>query len=107
MLYLMSLLLQCQVKECTVEFNSKLSSMKATSTESSSTYSETRSKSAGWFSSSSFTSSFSSQRSDKNSNQESRSFSMSVFVKAVQDDMPTGLRKILEILDQAVLIENN
>ena len=48
--------------------------------------------------------SFSHQQTSKNSNTEQREYSMRVYVKAVQDDMPAGMKKILDVLEQAILI---
>ena len=48
--------------------------------------------------------SFSHQQTQKNSNTEQREYSMRVYVQAVQDDMPAGMKKILDVLEQAILI---
>ena len=48
--------------------------------------------------------SFSHQQTSKNSNKEEREYSMRVYVKAVQDDMPAGMKKILDVLESAILI---
>ena len=56
------------------------------------------------FASVSLKSSFSHQMTSKNSNTEQREYSMRVYVRAVQDDMPAGMRRILDVLEQAILI---
>ena len=48
--------------------------------------------------------SFSHQQTQKNSNKEQREFSMRVYVRAMQDEMPAGMKKILDVLEQAIII---
>ena len=43
--------------------------------------------------------SFSHQQTQKNSNKEQREFSMRVYVRAMQDDMPAGMKRILDVLE--------
>ena len=57
------------------------------------------------FTRTSCTTSFSTQTTAKNSNTEQRTFSMRVFVKAVQDDIPSGMSRVLNALEEAILVE--
>ncbi len=91
-----------QITEATVEFNAKINSV----TSSESSYSATTSRevgvSGGWFVSVNYKSSFSSTTQSKNSNVETREYSMRIFVKARQAPIPEGLKKILDILAEAI-----
>jgi hypothetical protein len=92
-----------QIEEATVEFNAKINSV--TSSESSTSRSlstEVSGTVKAWFVSASFKSSFSTTSQSKNSNVESREYSMRIFVKARQAPMPEGLKKILDILQEAI-----
>lgn len=51
----------------------------------------------------SMTGSFSSQTERGTKGSETREFSLKVTVKAVQDEMPTGLAKVLSALEDAIL----
>jgi Protein of unknown function (DUF2589) len=97
-----------QISEMTITFNAKINSVTSSSTVSSSQFSTSSSSSSGFCffvcRSSSFTSSYSSQQTNRNSNKEEREFSLSVFVRAVQDDMPSGMEKILDILEEAIYV---
>ena len=98
-------LLDLQIALAEVEFNAKISSV--TQQESSSetkigvdleVSGEFKAVKVG------LKSSFSHQQTAKNSNTEQREFSMRVYVKAMQDEMPAGMRKILDVLEQAIII---
>ena len=94
-----------QVAACEIEFNAKISSVTASETSSDTKIGVDASVSASFMGfSASVKTSYSSQKTEKNSNSEQREFSMRVFVKAVQEEIPAGLKKILDILEQAILI---
>ena len=95
-----------QVAECTVEFNAKLSSVTASESSNMRSSSTTRTESLGfWFVSMSSTSSYSNKVTEKNSNKEERMFSITVRVNAKQDDMPNGMKKILDMLEAAMIVQ--
>ena len=97
-----------QISEMTITFNAKINSVTTASTVQASQFSTSSSSSSGFCffvcKSSSFTSSYSSQETKKSSSKEEREFSLSVFVRAVQDDMPSGMEKILDILEEAIYV---
>lgn len=100
-----------QIEECTVNFNAKISSLSQSSIASQSSKSSTSSFSAalslpGFSISTSATSTFSNQVTAANSNTEQRAFSISVYVKSVQDALPNGVTKILSILEDAIRMES-
>ncbi len=100
-----------QVASCEIEFNAKISSV--TTSELTTDTKVGVEASVGFGGpmgigfSASMKTSVSHQRTEKNSNTEQREFSMRVFVKAVQEDIPTGLKKILDILETAIIISLN
>ena len=51
-----------------------------------------------WGSSASFSMTYANAQSARNSNTEQREFSMRVFVRATQADMPPGTQKLLDVL---------
>ena len=97
---------RAQIKQCTIEFNAKINSV--TASESTSMTSNAGSSGGGfnfWFAASSSRSSYSNQKTEKNSNKEEREFSMRIVIKAKQDEMPVGLKKVLDMLEEAIMIE--
>lgn len=94
-----------QIQECNLDFNAKVQSMQKTSSESIAKKAGSSSSSSNsiFFGGSSFSSSFSNQKTDKSSNEEKREFSIRITVKAIQDDMPTGMRRILDVLEQSII----
>jgi hypothetical protein len=99
-------LLRPQVDECVIEFNAKISSVTKSETALASQYSRSTTTSLNFlFYSSSMTSSYSSQQSQKRKSKETREYSMKVRVKAVQDEMPAGTAKMLNVLETVIRIE--
>lgn len=89
-----------QIEECTIDFNSKIGSM--LSAEVGMSNSTNGTDTTQYSSSAAFKAQFASQRTEKNSNSETREFSMSVHVKAVQADMPAGTVRLLQLLEDAI-----
>jgi hypothetical protein len=92
-----------QIEECVVEFNAKINSV--TSAESSKD--ETIGVEASIGGSygpvtANVKASYSSQSQSRNSNTETREYSMRVLVRARQAPMPEGLKRILDILAEAI-----
>jgi hypothetical protein len=57
---------------------------------------------AEWGSSAALTASFANKQTARSSNTEEREFSMKVFVKAVQADMPEGTQRLIDALVDAI-----
>jgi hypothetical protein len=91
------------VHESTIEFNAKLTSVSQTSVDLS-IGAEAGLGGGGDVKAVSceISASFSSQLSVSNSGTEEREFTMKIFVKAVQDDMPAGLSRVLSMLESAI-----
>ncbi len=49
------------------------------------------------------TSSYANKQTSKNSNKEEREFSLNIRVRCVQDEIPAGLNRILNMLEEAML----
>jgi hypothetical protein len=92
------------VEEVVITFNAKVSSTTQTSTVDTSQYASTyATRWWWWWNTASFSSSYSSQNTRRNSNTEERTFEIEVTVKAVQDDVPAGMAKVLDILEEAIV----
>ena len=98
-----------QVDEVKIEFNAKITSMTtsqyAQSSSSSASYGSSSSVNYWWWlfnARSDFSASWANQQSSKYSNEEYREFSINVKVTAVQEEMPGGMRKVLDILVRAI-----
>jgi Protein of unknown function (DUF2589) len=91
-----------QISECNIEFNAKLTSI--STSESSSSTTETKDwERKRWWSSSRSSGSWSSQSSSNDTSSEAQEFTFNVKVRAVQDEMPAGLAKMISILEEAIL----
>ena len=49
---------------------------------------------------------FASQKRDAKSNKEESEFSLDIFVRAVQDSMPAGMLRIMNALQDAIVVKN-
>ena len=98
-----------QVEECTIEFNAKISSTSIQENVVKTQKEESSSKDSIsgfiWFTNTTTKTTIATQTTAKNSNTEQRAFSMRVMVKAVQDDVPSGMQKILNALGDAIQVE--
>jgi hypothetical protein len=95
-----------QIEECTIEFNAKLTSVSQTAVNLAVGLSANASGSGnvkGF--EASMTAAFSTQFSFGMNKTENREFSMKIEVKAKQDEMPSGLSRILSILEDASMLE--
>jgi Protein of unknown function (DUF2589) len=92
-----------QVQESTIEFNAKLTSVQQTQLDFS-LGAEVGGGGGGDVKAVSceISASFSTQLSVSKSGTEEREFTMRIFVKAVQDDMPAGLSRVLSMLETAI-----
>ena len=92
-----------QIEECVVEFNAKINSVTSAETSSSSSVSVEASVGVNvGIVSASVKASYSSQSQARNSNTETREYSMRVLVRARQAPMPEGLKRIMDILAEAI-----
>jgi hypothetical protein len=97
-----------QIAECSIEFNAKITSLQGRSL-SFGVDTEVGGTIGGGFGlfSVSMSASFGTQTKLSNSNEEKREFSMRVFVKARQPELPVGMARLIGVLEEAILIDVN
>lgn len=96
-----------QVQEVYISFSAKLNSIAKSETTSDSLYSDSV-KGSSWDrygTTSTMSASYSDKKSAKSGSSEEREFSLEVTLKARQADMPVGLGRILDILEEASLVQ--
>ena len=93
-----------RIEETTIDFNAKITSMEYRTVDD--TYKEDKSAAARgrlpFFASAKLKVSSSYQRSTTEGSNVNRTYSLAVHVKAVQDEMPAGMEKVLGILEEAI-----
>ncbi len=92
-----------RIDETTVDFNAKINSVEYRRTNTSLKVDASLEAKAGWlWGSAKLKVSTSYQRTSQQGNSVNRTYSMAVHVKAVQDEMPAGMEKMLSILEGAI-----
>jgi hypothetical protein len=87
----------------TVDFNAKINSIQYRKTDTNLKINKSLEAKAGWlFGSVKLKVSASFQRATQQGNTVNRTYSLAIHVKAVQDEMPAGMEKILGILEDAI-----
>jgi hypothetical protein len=92
-----------RIEEFNLAFNAKIDSMESSQVDTSTSISGTLSVNERWPSGSAQLSVSASHQSKSTTGTEvQRSYALSITVKAIQDDMPRGMEKVLGILDRAM-----
>ena len=92
-----------RIDETTVDFNAKINSVSYRKTDTNLKIDSSMEAKAGWlFGSAKLKVSTSYQRKTQQGNTVNRTYSLAVHVKAVQDEMPAGMEKMLSILEGAI-----
>ena len=92
-----------RVEETTIAFNAKINSVQESSTSSSHELNSKLSVKAGWGPvSAKLSASYSYKKSSSSSSKIERTYSLSVNVRAVQDELPAGTEKLLGILENSI-----
>ncbi len=92
-----------RIDETTIDFNAKINSMEYRKIDTSLSIKASLEVKQSWFlGSAKLKVSTSYKRNTQQGNNVSRTYSMAVHVKAVQDEMPGGMEKILGILEDAI-----
>ena len=92
-----------RIEETTIDFNAKINSVEYRKSDSNLNVSAALEAKAGWmWGSAKLKVSTSYQRSSSQGNTVNRSYSMAVHIKAVQDEMPAGMERVLGILEGAI-----
>jgi Protein of unknown function (DUF2589) len=87
----------------TIDFNAKINSVEYTKTDTNLKVDASLEASAGWlWGSAKLNVNTSYQRSTQQGSTVDRTYSMAVHIKAVQDEMPAGMEKLLSILENAI-----
>lgn len=92
-----------RVEEVTIDFNAKINSVVESKTTFSSKLDTSMSAKLGWGPfSTKLKCSYSRKRSSSSAQKIERTYSLSVHVKAVQDELPAGMEKLLGILEDNI-----
>lgn len=92
-----------RVEETTIDFNAKIISTQYRTTTSQLGFNASLEAKAGWgWGSAKLKTSFSYKRSTTSGNKTERTYSMNVHVRAVQDEMPAGTERLLNILENSI-----
>ncbi|MFN4329462.1 MAG: DUF2589 domain-containing protein [Limnobacter sp.] len=92
-----------RVEETTIDFNAKINSVTESTTSNSSDLSATLGVKAGWGPvSAELKCSYSNKKSSTSGQKTERTYSLQIHVRAVQDELPAGLEKLLSILEDNI-----
>src|SRR3989304_7844477 len=92
-----------RIEETTIDFNAKINSVEYRKTDTSLKVDASLEAKAGWlWGSAKLKVSTSYQRTTSEGNSVNRTYSLAIHVKAVQDEMPAGMEKMLSILEGAI-----
>jgi hypothetical protein len=92
-----------RIEETTISFNAKINSVQESTTSSSKSLNASLSAKGGWGPVSvKVSASFSSKSAKSSSSKIERTYSLSVNVRAVQDELPAGTEKLLSILENSI-----
>jgi hypothetical protein len=92
-----------RIEETTIDFNAKINSVESTKTDESIGVDASLEASGGFaWASAKLKVSASYKKSTESSSNVERTYSMAVHIKAVQDEMPAGMEKLLGILENAI-----
>ncbi len=99
-----------KIEHADIDFNVKINSVSSTSTNSSSntnvsnkTDASAKSFFGSFSASTSLSASFSNQKSSSSSEEVKKDYSLNISIHAVQDDMPAGMSRILDILEESIV----
>lgn len=92
-----------RIDETTIEFKAKITSVSFRKTDTNFKIDASLEAKAGWlWGSAKFKVTTSFQKSTQQGNTVNKTFSLNVFIKAVQDEMPAGMERLLGILEDAM-----
>lgn len=92
-----------RVDEVTIDFNAKINSVTETTTASSQDLSASLGVKGGWGPvSAELKCSYSNKKSSSATDKTERTYSLNIHVRAVQDELPAGLEKLLNVLENNI-----
>ncbi|NTW99572.1 MAG: DUF2589 domain-containing protein [Geobacteraceae bacterium] len=92
-----------RIEEVTIDFNAKINSVVESTTTSSSELATSLAVKGGWGPvSAQLKCSYSSKKSSSATDKTERTYSLAIHVRAVQDELPAGMEKLLGILENSI-----
>lgn len=91
-----------KIDSADIDFNVKINSVSTTSSESKSDASGSSSIKNSWFVKAELNAAFSNQKSSSSAEEVKKDYSLNVKVHAAQDDMPAGVSRILDMLEDSI-----
>lgn len=91
-----------KIEHADIDFNVKINSVTNTNSSSTSNTKTDLSVQSSFFAKTSLSASFSNQKSTNSSEEVKKDYSLNISIHAVQDDMPAGVSRILDILEESV-----
>jgi len=91
-----------KIAHADIDFNVKINSVSNTSSSSTTNVKTDMSLETKFFAKTSLSASFSNQKSTNSSEEVKKDYSLNINIHAVQDDMPAGVSRILDILEESV-----
>lgn len=94
-----------KIESADIDFNVKINSVSTTSSEDKSETKVNSSVHSGWFVKADLSASFSNQKSSNSSEEVKKDYSLNIKVHAAQDDMPAGVSRILDMLEETIKVQ--
>lgn len=91
-----------KIESADIEFNVKINSVSTTSSEDKTEAKASTSVHSGWFVKADLSASFSNQKSSNSNEEVKKDYSLNIKVHAAQDDMPAGVSRILDMLEESI-----
>lgn len=91
-----------RIDSAEIDFNVKINSVSTTSIEEKTDVKSSTSVKSGWFVKANLSASFSNQKSSNSSEEVKKDYSLNIKVRASQDDMPAGVSRILDMLEDTI-----
>ena len=91
-----------KIEHADIDFNVKINSVSSTNSSNTTTTKADGSFSSGFFYKTSLSASFSNQKESKESETVKKDYSLNISIHAVQDDIPAGMSRILDMLEESI-----
>lgn len=91
-----------KIDNADIDFNVKINSVSNTSSESKSDTKVSSNVKSNWFVKADLSASFSNQKTSNSSEEVKKDYSLNIKVHAAQDDMPAGVSRILDMLEDTI-----
>lgn len=91
-----------KIEHADIDFNVKINSVSSTNSSNTTTTKADGSFSSGFFYKTNLSASFSNQKESKESETVKKDYSLNISIHAVQDDIPAGMSRILDMLEESI-----